>query len=140
MAKLLENIAKHVRDTFSFDSGMEEFKKWTVKYINTLSNSSFAVIEPAYLSGETLNKRSRHLPYKDDKGKIDLPHLRNALARANQIKPVTDSITTVELRKRAVAKLNVAKKAAGMASDKVSVDNNTADTEAPEFVETKSEK
>ena len=32
---------------------------------------------------------------------MDLPHLRNALARCNQIKPVTDSISVEELRRRA---------------------------------------
>jgi len=32
---------------------------------------------------------------------VDLPHLRNALARCNQIKPVTDSISAEELRRRA---------------------------------------
>jgi len=80
--------------------------KWTRAYINDLPNSSFAVIEPAFTDGKTDNKNARHLPYKDATGKIDLPHYRNALARANQIIPVTDSISTEELRHRAMNVLN----------------------------------
>ncbi len=91
----------------------ESFKKWTVKYRNSLPNSAFTIIEPAYLSGETLDKRARHLPYKDLSGKIDKPHLRNALARANQIKAITNSITTAELRKQAKANLEEIKKEVG---------------------------
>ena len=83
---------------------------WDTKYINSLPNSSFAVIEPDYLNGKTDNKNARHLPYKDKNGKVDLPHLRNALARVNQIKPVTDSITTEELRARAKKVLDAAAK------------------------------
>ena len=60
---------------------------WSTAYINSLPNSSFAYVESCY--GETTdNKNARHLPYKDSKGVVDLPHLRNALARVNQIKPI----------------------------------------------------
>jgi len=83
----------------------EEKAEWTTAYINMLPNSSFAVIEPAYLDGKTEDKRARHLPFKDENGEVDLPHYRNALARVNQIKPITDSISTEELRKRAAAEL-----------------------------------
>lgn len=85
--------------------------RWTRKYINDLPNSAFAVIEPDYSKGEIDNKNCRHLPYKDKEGKVDLSHLRNALARVNQIISVTDSISAEELRKKAKAKLTkVAKK------------------------------
>jgi len=72
--------------------------KWTRKFINDLPNSAFAVIEPAYTRGDTDNKNARHLPYKGEGGKVDLPHLRAALARMNQIKPVTDSISAAALQ------------------------------------------
>jgi len=75
--------------------------EWTAAYINELPNSSFAVIEPAYLDGKTEDKRCRHLPFKDKDGTVDLPHLRNALARMNQIEPVTDSINAADLRAKA---------------------------------------
>ena len=59
--------------------------EWTTAYINTLPDSAFAYIETCY--GKTSDaKNLRHLPYKDAKGNVDLPHLRNALARVNQIK------------------------------------------------------
>jgi len=82
-----------------------EKAKWTTDYINILPNSSFAVIEPDYLAGKIENKKARHLPFKDEDGKIDLPHYRNALARVNQIKPITKSITTKELRSKAKIEL-----------------------------------
>ena len=83
----------------------EEKAEWTTEYINTLPNSSFAVIEPAYLEGKTEDKNCRHLPFKDENGEVDLPHYRNALARVNQIKPVTDSISEADLRSQAAAEL-----------------------------------
>lgn len=80
----------------------EEFEraKWTSKYINSLPNSSFAVIETGYKEGDS-SKSARHLPFKDASGKVDLPHLRNALARCNQIKNVLGNDTDSELRARA---------------------------------------
>jgi hypothetical protein len=79
-------------------------RKWTTKYINSLPNSAFIIVEPAYKSGKSDNKNARHLPYKDANGKVDLPHLRNALARCGQVKAVTDSITTDSLRSKACSK------------------------------------
>jgi hypothetical protein len=86
--------------------------EWTAAYINDLPNSSFAVTEPAYLDGKTEDKRCRHLPFKDKDGTVDLPHLRNALARMNQIEPVTDSISAADLRAKAEKVLVAAAKAA----------------------------
>ncbi|HET7558876.1 MAG TPA: hypothetical protein VFK80_02860 [Limnochordia bacterium] len=93
---------------------LDLFAEWSTAFINSLPDSSFAVVEPAYKSGKTADKNARHLPYKDASGKVDLPHLRNALARANQITPVTDSITAQELRRQALTALNRAAKAAGI--------------------------
>ena len=81
---------------------LEEAAKWTRAYINSLPDSAFIYIEPGYKEGE--DKRARHLPYKDDAGKIDLPHLRNALARCNQIKPVRGGTNVSQMRKTACAK------------------------------------
>ena len=83
-------------------------REWDTAFINKLPDAAFAVIEPAYQRGETDDKRCRHLPHHgpnvknpNEHSSVDLPHLRNALARMNQIKPVTDSISTEELRRRA---------------------------------------
>src|SRR5260370_6843558 len=53
---------------------------WTTAYVNSLPDASFAYVEP----GAGTDKSKRHLPYKDTNGKVDLPHLRNALARLDQ--------------------------------------------------------
>lgn len=97
-----------------------EAAKWTREYINKLPDSSFAFIEPAYLRGETTNKSARHLPHHDasvssyerptpegakDSESIDMAHLRNALARVNQIKPVTESVSLKEMESKARAHL-----------------------------------
>ena len=87
---------------------------WTTAFINDLPDSAFAAIEPAYRNGDTEDKRARHLPHHDAAGdlggdksnaNLDLPHYRNALARVNQIKPITDSISAEDLRKKAAAHL-----------------------------------
>lgn len=49
---------------------------WTTAYINSLPDSSFLWIGP---DGQ------RHLPYKDADGKIDMPHLRAAASRFDQV-------------------------------------------------------
>jgi hypothetical protein len=62
---------------------------WTTAYVNDLPDSAFAVIEPGGkkdAEGKTVPRSLRHLPYIDDKGKVDAPHVRNALARLNQTK------------------------------------------------------
>lgn len=98
-------LKKHPASELLIDEN--DYARWTRAYINSLPNASFAVIEPAYTKGETKNKNARHLPHHNEKGggtaneNLDLPHLRNALARMNQIKPVTDSISADELRRKA---------------------------------------
>lgn len=81
---------------------LEEAAKWTRAYINSLPDSAFIYIEPGYKVG--LDKRARHLPYKDDTGKVDLPHLRNALARCNQITSTLGKVKSSQMRKTACAK------------------------------------
>ena len=64
--------------------------EWTTAYINDLPDSAFAYVESCY--GDTSDdKNLRHLPYKNTTGKVDLSHLRNALARVGQIKMTCDA-------------------------------------------------
>lgn len=77
-----------------------ELAEWTTAYINSLPDSSFAVVE----SCASERKDARHLPFKDAGGKIDLNHLQNAGARMNQIKSVCGG-SDEELRAKAKAKL-----------------------------------
>lgn len=68
------------------------FAKWDSKYMRELPDSSYAVVEN--------DVGARHLPFKDKEGNIDLPHLRNALSKMNQI-IANGSISDEELRKKA---------------------------------------
>jgi hypothetical protein len=57
---------------------------WTTAYMNNLPDSAFLYVEPGGkkdAEGKTTPRSLRHFPYKDDKGNVDLAHLRNALAR-----------------------------------------------------------
>jgi 2'-5' RNA ligase len=83
--------------------------EWSAAFINDLPDSSFAVIEPGGEKdedGKTTPRSLRHLPYKDASGKVDLPHLRNALSRLPQTK------LSAELKAKAQAKLKAAANAA----------------------------
>lgn len=74
-------------------------EKWSRKYISSLPDAAFASIE--YSSN---GRKVRHLPHHDHTGKIDLPHLWNALARINQVKwidPRNESIARYHLEEHA---------------------------------------
>ena len=102
---------------------------WTTAFINGLPDSSFAYVESCY--GKTSdNKNMRHLPYKDANGKIDLAHLRAALARVNQIKPICpadkakSSAIISATRSKLQAALTKAKGAVGAAIMDDNMENN----------------
>lgn len=60
---------------------------WTTAYVNDLPDSAFAVILPGGEkdeTGRTVPRDLRKLPHHDANGEVDLPHLRNALARLPQ--------------------------------------------------------
>lgn len=63
-----------------------EFAEWDTSYINDLPDSAFAVVESGDKdeSGKTVPRSKRHFPHHNSSGSLDLPHLRNALARAPQ--------------------------------------------------------
>lgn len=63
------------------EEGLTLEAKWTTKYKDSLPNSSFL-----YVKGDV-----RKFPYKDADGKVDLPHLRNALARIPDAKGLSDA-------------------------------------------------
>lgn len=90
-----------------------EGAKWTTKFINDLPDSSFAVVEKGGEKdeeGKTVPRTYRHLPFKGPDGKVDLPHLRNALARMNQIKAESPEDSTERIREVARKKLIAAAK------------------------------
>jgi len=67
---------------------------WSTKQINDFPDSSFAYVEPGGTKdadGKTEPRSLRHLPYKDADGNVDLPHVRNALARLDQVQNLPDA-------------------------------------------------
>mgnify|MGYP001564862500 CR=1 FL=1 len=88
---------------------------WPAKYVNNLKDECFAYIEPGGEKdeeGKTKPRSLRHFPYKDASGKVDLPHLRNALARAPQS----------PFGPKAMPKLKAAARAVGVGDVKKSVE------------------
>jgi hypothetical protein len=66
------------------DSIIEARAEWSTAYVNNLPDSAFLYVEDGGRkdsSGKTTPRTLRHFPYKDSSGAVDLPHLRNALAR-----------------------------------------------------------
>ena len=62
---------------------------WSTKYKNDLPDSAFMYIEPGGKKdseGKTTPRSLRHFPYKDANGKVDIIHVRNAIARIPQAK------------------------------------------------------
>lgn len=60
---------------------------WSTAYVNDLPDSAFLYVESGGKKdgeGKTVPRTLRHFPYKDKDGKVDLPHLRNAIARIPQ--------------------------------------------------------
>ena len=67
---------------------------WPTSLRNNFPDSSFAYILPGGkkdAEGKTTPRSLRKLPYKDGAGKIDLPHVRNALARLSQTQGIPAS-------------------------------------------------
>jgi len=88
-----------------------QLAQWTAAYINSLPDGSFAFIEDGGskdAENKTTPRSLRHLPYKDASGKVDLPHLRNALARLPQ------SSLSAEAKAKAQRKLEAAARSAGV--------------------------
>lgn len=57
-----------------------EGAKWSRAYINALPDEAFASVEE-----RPDGTRARHLPHHGADGRVDLPHLRNALSRLDQV-------------------------------------------------------
>ena len=61
--------------------------EWDIEYQNSLPDSAFAVISKGGEKdgqGKTVPRTLRHLPHHNAQGKLDVVHLRNALARLSQ--------------------------------------------------------
>ena len=99
--------------------------EWTTEFVNDLPDSSFAVIEAGGKKdddGKTTPRALRHLPYRDAQGKIDPPHLRNALSRLPQTK------LSADMKERARKKLMAAARSAGVGGKTEKMDHDHAMT------------
>ena len=88
-----------------------ELSKWRAKSVNDLPDSAFIVIlrgGKKDKEGKTVPRSLRLLPYKSADGKLDKAHIRNALARINQIK------ASPVIKRRALAKLQRLARGLGM--------------------------
>jgi len=87
---------------------------WSAAFINNLPDSSFLLIESGGKKdgeGKTTPRSLRHFPVKDQNGKVDLPHLRNAIARIPQAKiPGFDAAAQKKLQDKARRMLENAEK------------------------------
>jgi hypothetical protein len=54
---------------------------WRRAYVDALPDEAFAVVHV-----RRDGTRARHLPHHDAEGRLDLPHLRSALARLGQVR------------------------------------------------------
>ena len=65
---------------------VEALAEWDTAYINDLPDSAFLYISPGgeKEDGKTKPRSLRHFPFKNAAGKVDLPHLRNAIGRIPQ--------------------------------------------------------
>jgi len=85
------------------DEESEDKAVWSTAQVNDLPDSSFLYISPGGQKdgeGKTKPRTLRHFPYKDASGKIDLPHLRNAIARIPQANIPADKKTSLQARAR----------------------------------------
>lgn len=82
---------------------------WTTAYIDSLDDSAFAYIDKSKVTGKdeegkSVPRSSRHLPIKNKSEEIDLPHLRTALAKVNQIKASAETKRGISSKLRFIAK------------------------------------
>ena len=92
-----EELAAELNETNNLAEGdpEHEFSVWSTAYVNNLPDSSFLFVESGGKKdsdGKTEPRSLRHLPYKDANGKVDLAHLRNAIARIPQMKGISEDL------------------------------------------------
>ncbi|MBI4009868.1 MAG: hypothetical protein HY361_01560 [Candidatus Aenigmarchaeota archaeon] len=83
----------------------QNFAKWDVAFINNLPDSAFLYIKDGGKKddeGKTVPRTLRYFPYKDTSGNVDLPHLRNAIARAPQADVPASVVKEVQAKARSI--------------------------------------
>ncbi len=75
--------------------------EWTAAYMNDLPDSAFLHVDAGGkkdADGKTVPRGLRHFPVRDNEGAVDLPHLRNALARIAQSNLSDDLKTSLKAK------------------------------------------
>ncbi len=138
MAGKIKTMLKQMLTMLSSGSEVEKaaaepFAVWTTAFMNDLPDSSFLHIESGGekdADGKTTPRSLRHFPYKDASGKVDLPHLRNALARIPQ------SNLPADVKARVISKAQRLAASAGIGTSEKTSDTtqereDMADTPTP---------
>jgi HK97 family phage prohead protease len=68
----------------NMQAGMESRDVWSTAYVNALPDSAFLLV-----FDDAKGTKQRYFPYKDATGKVDAPHLRNALAQIPKASTIT---------------------------------------------------
>ncbi|HEY2301393.1 MAG TPA: hypothetical protein VGH66_05850, partial [Acidimicrobiales bacterium] len=68
----------------NMQAGMETRDVWSTAYVNALPDKAFLLVFT-----DAKGVKQRYFPYKDANGKIDVPHLNNAIARIPQASTLT---------------------------------------------------
>jgi hypothetical protein len=97
------------RATGLLEEPMDEEEKavWSTASANNLPDSAFLYIEPGGKKdseGKTVPRSLRHLPVRNAEGKLDPAHIRNAAARANQVKLSGGKTISPALANRLIAR------------------------------------
>lgn len=83
-------------------------RRWSSKYKDSLPDSAFLYVEPGgekvRVDGKTytIPRSKRKFPYKNRRGDVDVPHLRNAISRAPQASIPKTTAKRVQRKARAI--------------------------------------
>jgi HK97 family phage prohead protease len=109
-----EEAQAQVAALYASEKADADKAEWSRAFINDLPDGSFLYIESSGEKddeGKTTPRSLRHFPYKNADGGIDLPHLRNAIARIPQSNaPGLDDAKKEKLQNRARRMLEDAQK------------------------------
>jgi HK97 family phage prohead protease len=89
LADALYDLVGH-HDAIHSEHEMKLFEQkgvWDSAHVNDLPDSAFAAVYD-----DASGNKQRKLPHHDSDGSVDLPHLRNALARVSQMTGVPDGV------------------------------------------------
>jgi hypothetical protein len=119
----LKDISTAINSITSSYEGLE-MAVWSRAFINDLPDSAFLYIVPGGTKddeGKTKPRTNRKFPYKGKDGKVDLPHLRNAIARIPQSNLSDDLKKKLQAKARRILAANTEKSATseGTMKDKI---------------------